>query len=142
MLELLRNLVGDYGKPHVRVSGFGSRVPGDTPRGNLGILPQSRDSVNPLQVLYPQPETRYPAFLCVTFRQRKNLRTFCPKHLTVDGCRCTLPSKEEPDMTRGLTDKQDRILKFIVEYVGEHGYPPSIREIGNAFGISSLRGVT
>ena len=45
-------------------------------------------------------------------------------------------------MTRGLTDKQDRILKFIVEYVGDKGYPPSIREIGNAFGISSLRGVT
>ena len=45
-------------------------------------------------------------------------------------------------MTRGLTDKQDRILKFIVEYVNDKGYPPSIREIGNAFGISSLRGVT
>lgn len=45
-------------------------------------------------------------------------------------------------MTRGLTDKQDRILKFIVEYVNDRGYPPSIREIGNSFGISSLRGVT
>jgi len=45
-------------------------------------------------------------------------------------------------MTRGLTDKQDRILKFILEYVNDKGYPPSIREIGNAFGISSLRGVT
>ncbi len=45
-------------------------------------------------------------------------------------------------MTRGLTDKQDRILKFIVEYVNDKGYPPSIREIGNSFGISSLRGVT
>ncbi len=45
-------------------------------------------------------------------------------------------------MTRGLTDKQERILNFIVEYVGEKGYPPSIREIGNAFEISSLRGVT
>src|SRR5438045_3130259 len=45
-------------------------------------------------------------------------------------------------MTRGLTDKQERILTFIVEYVNDKGYPPSIREIGNAFGISSLRGVT
>src|SRR5438105_5290662 len=45
-------------------------------------------------------------------------------------------------MTRGLTDKQDRILNFIVDYVNEKGYPPSIREIGNAFEISSLRGVT
>ncbi len=45
-------------------------------------------------------------------------------------------------MTRGLTDKQEKILTFIVDYVGEKGYPPSIREIGNEFGISSLRGVT
>ena len=45
-------------------------------------------------------------------------------------------------MTRGLTDKQERILGFIVEYVSDQGYPPSIREIGNHFNISSLRGVT
>ncbi len=45
-------------------------------------------------------------------------------------------------MTRGLTDKQERILSFIVEYVNDKGYPPSIREIGNSFNISSLRGVT
>jgi repressor LexA len=41
-----------------------------------------------------------------------------------------------------LTDKQQRILEFIVDYVDEHGYPPSIREIGDQFQISSLRGVT
>ena len=45
-------------------------------------------------------------------------------------------------MTRGLTEKQERILAFIVEYVDDKGYPPSIREIGNHFEISSLRGVT
>lgn len=45
-------------------------------------------------------------------------------------------------MTRGLTDKQEKILNFIVEYVNDQGYPPSIREIGNHFNISSLRGVT
>src|SRR5450432_2790655 len=45
-------------------------------------------------------------------------------------------------MTRGLTEKQERILTFIVDYVGDKGYPPSIREIGNHFEISSLRGVT
>ena len=45
-------------------------------------------------------------------------------------------------MTRGLTDKQERILAFILEYIDEAGYPPSIREIGNHFSISSLRGVT
>jgi repressor LexA len=45
-------------------------------------------------------------------------------------------------MTRGLTDKQEKILGFIVDYVNDKGYPPSIREIGNQFSISSLRGVT
>lgn len=45
-------------------------------------------------------------------------------------------------MTRGLTEKQKRILEFLMEYVTEKGYPPSIREIGNQFNISSLRGVT
>ncbi|HSV74104.1 MAG TPA: transcriptional repressor LexA [Chthonomonadales bacterium] len=45
-------------------------------------------------------------------------------------------------MTRGLTERQERILGFIVDYVEDKGYPPSIREIGNGFGISSLRGVT
>ncbi len=45
-------------------------------------------------------------------------------------------------MTRGLTEKQQRILEFLMEYVTDKGYPPSIREIGNRFNISSLRGVT
>jgi repressor LexA len=45
-------------------------------------------------------------------------------------------------MTRGLTDKQEKILTFVLDYVNDKGYPPSIREIGNRFEISSLRGVT
>ncbi len=45
-------------------------------------------------------------------------------------------------MTRGLTAKQEAILEYIVEQVEERGFPPSIREIGNKFEISSLRGVT
>lgn len=45
-------------------------------------------------------------------------------------------------MTRGLTHKQEMILRFILHYTRENGYPPTIREIGNQFGISSLRGVT
>ena len=45
-------------------------------------------------------------------------------------------------MTRQLTKRQESILAFITRYVNQHGYPPSIREIGPAFGIKSLRGVT
>jgi repressor LexA len=45
-------------------------------------------------------------------------------------------------MAKGLTQKQQDILGYILEYVEREGYPPSIREIGRDFGIGSLRGVT
>ena len=35
-------------------------------------------------------------------------------------------NKEERTMTRGLTDKQERILNFIVDYVDDKGYPRRI----------------
>jgi repressor LexA len=38
---------------------------------------------------------------------------------------------------RGLTDRQKQILKFIVEFTRQNGYPPTIREIGAAFGLTS-----
>ena len=38
---------------------------------------------------------------------------------------------------RSLSDRQRRILDFIAAYTSEHGFPPSIREIGQAVGISS-----
>ena len=36
-----------------------------------------------------------------------------------------------------LSDRQVRILEFIESYLEEHNYPPTIREIGKAVGISS-----
>jgi repressor LexA len=36
-----------------------------------------------------------------------------------------------------LSDRQQRMLKFIAEYVSERGRPPTVREIGTAVGISS-----
>jgi repressor LexA len=38
---------------------------------------------------------------------------------------------------RKLSDRQRRILDFVAKYTGDHGYPPSIREIGQAVGITS-----
>lgn len=38
---------------------------------------------------------------------------------------------------RKLSERQRRMLQFLEEYTDEHGYPPSIREIGQAAGISS-----
>jgi repressor LexA len=36
-----------------------------------------------------------------------------------------------------LSDRQRNILRFMENYVDRHGYPPTIREIGNATGINS-----
>lgn len=40
-----------------------------------------------------------------------------------------------------LTKRQAQILDFIYEYAGENGYPPTIRQIGEKFGIKSPNGV-
>jgi repressor LexA len=34
---------------------------------------------------------------------------------------------------KDLTEKQKRILEFLVEYTKSHGYPPTVREIGEHF---------
>ncbi len=36
-----------------------------------------------------------------------------------------------------LTERQRRILEVIHRHLEEHGYPPSVREIGDAIGLSS-----
>jgi repressor LexA len=38
---------------------------------------------------------------------------------------------------RALSDRQQRMLQFIRQYMGERGRPPTVREIGMAVGISS-----
>ena len=45
-------------------------------------------------------------------------------------------------MAKGLTDRQQEVLNFIVGYIEGHGYPPTIREMQEGLGIGSLRGVT
>ena len=36
-----------------------------------------------------------------------------------------------------LTKKQSEVLDYLKKYKAEHGYPPSVREIGSALGLSS-----
>jgi repressor LexA len=36
-----------------------------------------------------------------------------------------------------VTERQRAILEFLHEYVDEHGYPPTVREIGEAVGLRS-----
>ena len=40
-----------------------------------------------------------------------------------------------------LTQRQQDVLQFISEYIGQHEYPPTFQEIADAFGIASKQGV-
>jgi repressor LexA len=40
-------------------------------------------------------------------------------------------------MAKDLSDRQQKMLEFIEEFIGEHHFPPSIREIGTRVGITS-----
>lgn len=40
-----------------------------------------------------------------------------------------------------LTQRRQRILDFIDEHIQEHGYPPTVREIGHQVGLSSSSSV-
>jgi len=44
-------------------------------------------------------------------------------------------------MKNKLTDRQEEILSFIRQFTNETGYPPTLREIGKHFQISSTFGV-
>jgi repressor LexA len=43
----------------------------------------------------------------------------------------------KPIATPMLTTRQQEIWQFLVEYVDGHGYPPTVREIGDAVGLAS-----
>lgn len=43
---------------------------------------------------------------------------------------------------RLLTQRQEHVVKTIKQWIHDHGYPPTIRELGQRLGIKSLRGVT
>src|SRR5947199_2082299 len=45
------------------------------------------------------------------------------------------------DETTALTARQARILEFIRETVRDRGYPPTVREIGEAVGLTSSSSV-
>jgi repressor LexA len=53
---------------------------------------------------------------------------------TVRSCR----NRKEPDLPDNeLTGKRREILEFIAAHQRDHGYPPSVREIGEAVGLTS-----
>jgi len=56
----------------------------------------------------------------------------------------TAGGRERPQTRRrkSLSDKQLAILEVIQRSIARHGYPPSMREIGDAVGLASLSSVT
>jgi repressor LexA len=42
---------------------------------------------------------------------------------------------------KGLTKRQEEVLKFIAEYLSKYEYPPSYQDIADRFGIASKHGV-
>lgn len=44
-------------------------------------------------------------------------------------------------MAKGLTARQEEVLRFIIENIRDNGLPPTIAEIGSEFGITSTNGV-
>nr|MBA3339436.1 repressor LexA [Geodermatophilaceae bacterium] len=48
---------------------------------------------------------------------------------------------DRPDGGDGLTVRQRRVLEVIRDSIDRRGYPPSVREIGEAVGLSSASSV-
>lgn len=51
------------------------------------------------------------------------------------------PNAQDADEQGPLTTRQRRILDFIAETVRDRGYPPTVREIGEAVGLTSSSSV-
>ena len=49
---------------------------------------------------------------------------------------------DQPAARAPLTDRQRRIVQTIRDAIADNGYPPSMREIGDAAGLASLSSVT
>src|SRR3990170_8616213 len=45
--------------------------------------------------------------------------------------------REVPMVELNLTKRQQEIFDFVKLYVSEHGYPPTVRDIGKAIGLAS-----
>ena len=53
-----------------------------------------------------------------------------------------MADKPQTRRRKSLSDKQLKILEVIQASIARHGYPPSMREIGDAVGLKSLSSVT
>ena len=61
--------------------------------------------------------------------------------MKADGTSTARRGGSTTDDSTGLTERQRRVLEVIRDSVSERGYPPSIREIGDAVGLNSTSSV-
>src|SRR5690606_25276311 len=61
--------------------------------------------------------------------------------ITIETQPVGFPLQKEGGMPEALTRRQRQILDFITASINERGYPPTLREIGEHFGIRSTNGV-
>ncbi|MFE4514727.1 transcriptional repressor LexA [Kitasatospora sp. NPDC056783] len=54
----------------------------------------------------------------------------------------TDPNRSHVTGEADLTDRQRAVLAFLESFLAEHGYPPAMREIGKAVGLSSTSSVS
>src|SRR5207253_2178665 len=68
-------------------------------------------------------------------------RTFSRYLTSSEGISTLMANTRSPDQStleaEMLTRRQQEIWDFLVEYVDQHGYPPTVREIGEAVGLAS-----
>src|SRR5262249_10403681 len=50
-------------------------------------------------------------------------------------------ASNSPDLDPTLTARQQKVVRFISGWIQEHGYSPSMREIGRAVGLTSTSSV-
>lgn len=53
----------------------------------------------------------------------------------------TRPRRTPPPPVTEATGRQLDILRWMADFTKEHGYPPTVRDIGGAFAIESPNGV-
>ena len=58
-------------------------------------------------------------------------------HLTPSGRAATLERMFASEGSGLLTKRQQEIWEFLIAYVDDHGYPPTVREIGEQVGLAS-----
>jgi repressor LexA len=57
--------------------------------------------------------------------------------LVPNSCSIILCGYNSPEGVRVLSERQQQVLEYIRKTVADRGYPPSVREIGDAVGLSS-----